>query len=56
MAALKLIHEIKKAEDKAREMIRRAESQAATALEEAKRRAADEIDQQRNASLRMLVH
>jgi vacuolar-type H+-ATPase subunit H len=53
MAALKPIHEIKKAEDKAREMIRSAESQAAKALEEAKWRATDEIDQQRKASIRM---
>lgn len=53
MAALKLIHEIKKAEDKAREMIKKAESEVAIALEEAKRSAADKINAQRKASIRM---
>lgn len=53
MVALKLIQEIKKAEDKAREMIKDAESEAEIALDEARRSAADEIDNQRKASIRM---
>ena len=53
MAALKLIRKIKKAEDKAREMIEGAEIEAALAIEEAKRKATDKIEAQRKASIRM---
>lgn len=53
MVALKLIRRIKKAEEKARDMIERAETEASLAIEEAKRKATDEIEAQRKTSIRM---
>ena len=53
MGLPQFIQEIKKAEEKARDLIKHAEIQAAKALEESRMKVAGEIDTQRKASVQM---
>jgi hypothetical protein len=50
---LQFIPEIKKAEEKARDLIKSAEIQAAKALEESRIKVAEKIDTQRKPSVQM---